>query len=528
MRGGLKIALAAAAALGAHPAAARERHVEISPYIGVDQTVLAGIKGQDDVLTYTGVTVGVAASVETRNVRGQADVRYEHQFGWGSDAQDQDVVSGIGQVAVQVVPDTLSLEAGALGTRIRTDGVNGANGNLVGAGDATSQVYSAYVGPTLSAEVGALDVSASYRLGYTRLDDDATVVLPNGQQVLSGGGDSVTHSAVVSAGVKPGVLPVGVTASAGYDREDADQLDQRYEDKWVRGDVTVPVSPTVALIGGVGYEDIRISQRDVERDGNGNPLIVDGRYVTDENSPRMLVYDQEGLIWDAGVMWRPSRRTTLEARVGRRYGGTHYEGSFVWQRSRDSSFALVVFDSIDSFGRVINSDLTSLSGDFSITRNPFSGDLTGCAFSPTGGGQCFSDALTGVTVANFRHRGVAMQYTQTVGAWNWGVAYGYAQRKFIAPSNSVFTINGSKDEIYYGTLMAGRRLDARSGIDASVYANYFDGGVDVLNVGAYASYYRNVSRRLTATASVGVDGVDTSALESVITALGQVGLRYQF
>lgn len=526
MRGGISIAITLA--LGSAPAAARERHVEISPYIGVDQTVLAGIKGNDEVLTYTGVTVGVAASVETRNVQGQADVRYEHQFGWGGNAQDQDVVSGIGQVAVQVVPGTLSLEAGALGTRIRADGLNGANGNLLGAGDATSQVYSAYVGPTLSTEVGALDVSASYRLGYTRLDDDATVVLPNGQQVRSGGGDSVYHSAVVSAGVKPGVLPVGVTASAGYDREDADQLDQRYEDKWVRGDVTVPVSSTVALVGGVGYEDIRISQRDVERDASGSPLISNGRYVTDEESPRMLVYDQDGLIWDAGVMWRPSRRTTLEARVGQRYGGTHYQGSFAWQRSRDSSFALVVFDGIDSFGRVINADLAGLSGDFSVTRNPFSGDLTGCAFSPTGGGQCFSNGLTGVTVANFRHRGVAAQYSARMGPWNWGVGAGYAQRKFIAPSNSVFAINGSKDEIYYATLMAGRRLDAQSGIDGSLYANYFDGGTDVLNVGAYASYYRNVSRRLTATASVGVDGVDTSDLDAVIAALGQIGLRYQF
>jgi len=49
--------------------------------------------------------------------------------------------------------------------------------------------------------------------------------------------------------------------SAGYEREDTSQLDQRYEGKYARADVTVPVGPTLALLGGVGYEDIEISER---------------------------------------------------------------------------------------------------------------------------------------------------------------------------------------------------------------------------------------------------------------------------
>src|SRR3546814_19218135 len=87
-----------------------------------------------------------------------------------------------------------------------------------------------------------------------------------------------------------------------------------------------------------------------------------------------------------------------------------YSGSFIWQ-GRDKSFALVVFDGIDSFGRVITSDVAALSGsDLDIVRNPFTGDFTGCAFSTTGGGQCFNDALAGVTGVNFRYRGVAAQF----------------------------------------------------------------------------------------------------------------------
>lgn len=523
--------LAAGAALlcAATPAFARkgDRKVEISPYIGVDQAVLANLKGYDDVLTFTNVYAGVDATISTQRVEARADLRYEHQFGWGRNAEDQDIISGLATAGVKVARD-VTLEAGALGTRVRVDGLNGAN-NSFGSDGYSSQVYSAYVGPTLATRVGELDVSASYRLGYTRVEDDATVTVPGGALALSSAGDSIYHSAALSVGMRPGALPVGWTVSAGYDREDADQLDQRFEDKWARVDVTVPVTPTVALVGGVGYEEAQISQRDVLRDGDGNPVISgSGRYVTDSSSPRELVYDQDGLIWDVGVLWRPSRRTTLEARVGRRYGWTHYAGSFLWQMSDASSFGIVVYDRIDSFGRLVNANLVNLPGDFSVSRNPFTGDLSGCAFSVQGGGQCFNDALSGVATLNFRNRGVAAQYAAQRGRWNWGLGAGYSQRKFITPDNDLTLVSGSKDEILYGNALVGYGLDDRSGIDANVYVNRFDGGLRVLNVGAYTSYYRNVTRRLTATASVGVDSTDASDLDTIITALGQVGLRYQF
>ena len=39
--------------------------------------------------------------------------------------------------------------------------------------------------------------------------------------------------------------------------------------------------PTVALLGGIGYEDIEISQRAPLLDEDGVPIIRNGRYVTD-------------------------------------------------------------------------------------------------------------------------------------------------------------------------------------------------------------------------------------------------------
>ena len=57
-------------------------------------------------------------------------------------------------------------------------------------------------------------------------------------------------------------LPIGVGVGGMWNEQDVSNLDQRIRDRNVRGDVTVPVSPTLALVGGVGYEDVEVSSRD--------------------------------------------------------------------------------------------------------------------------------------------------------------------------------------------------------------------------------------------------------------------------
>jgi hypothetical protein len=527
------LALALALLAGTVPAAAQERRVAISPYLEVDQQAVANLKGGDgDVLTYTGLAAGVEARVSTSTAQLGADVRYEHRIGWGKQLGDQDTVSGLVRGSVNTLHDQLRIDGGALATRSRSD-FSGAGGTLGGDVDTVSNIYSAYVGPTIATQSGDLTATASYRLGYNKLEDDVGVALPGGGS-LNSFDESVTQNATASIGMQPGPLPVGWAVGAGYDREDASQLDQRFEDKWIRADITVPVTPTLAAVGGVGYEKLEISQRDVLRDANGVPVVTPGgRYVSDKSKPRLLSYDFDGIIWDAGVLWRPSRRTTLDARVGQRYGSWRFTGNFAWQPDRYSSLNIVVFDGIDSFGRLMNASLSGLSSDFIVARNPFSGDLNSCAFATQGGAQCFSDALTGITGANFRHRGIAAQYSRAYGPWSWGVGLGYARRKFIAPDTGIFAdIDGAVDENFYGNIVVTRKIDDVSGVDGAIYGNYYDTGLtgrlDVFNGGTYGSYYRNFGERLTARASLGLDMVDAKSVESIISALAQLGVRYQF
>ncbi len=531
----LKLASAAVpvAALMAQPAQARDRNVEVAPYLEVQQILLVDLNDGNDVLTYTSVAAGVDAAVATRNTEAQVTVRYERRFFYQDDLGDDDVISGLARGSVQLVPNVLSLEAGGIATRSRVDLRGDAPSNTIGAIDNVTQVYSVYAGPTLSTNVGALGVNAAYRVGYTKVEAEETGALPPGQLPIDIFDDSVSHSASASVGMQPGELPFGWSVGGGYDREDAGQLDQRFEAKYARADVTVPVSQTLAVVGGIGYEDIEISERDAVRDVNGDPVIDnDGRLVTDETSPRLLSYDQDGIIWDAGVLWRPSRRTALEARYGRRYGSDTYYGSFNYQPNQNTALNLAVYDTVSGFGGLLNDNLSGLGTSFLATRNPLSGELNGCAFGQTSS-LCFNDVLQSASSSTFRARGVSAQLAYNYGSWQTGLGAGYSRRRFFASQlGAVPAVDGLTDENYFANFYIGKQIDRNSSFDANVYANLLDSGFagapNVLGLGANAAYYRQILPGLQGTAAVGIDSFRQEGFDTDVTASALLGLRYDF
>ena len=514
-------------------AGARERKADVAPYLEIQQILVADLKNGSDVLTYTSVAAGIESSIQTRGAQAQVNLRYERRFFYQDNLGDDDVITGLARGGVQIVPNVLTLEAGGIATRSRVDLRGEAPSNTVGNIDNVTQVYSVYAGPNLSTQVGALDVNANYRVGYTKVENKSTGTLPPGQLPIDVFDDSVSHSASASVGMQPGDLPFGWSVSGGWEREDGSELDQRFEGKYVRADVTVPVSSSLALVGGVGYEDIEISERDAVRDVNGNPVIgTDGRLVTDETSPRLLSYDQDGIIWDAGVMWRPSRRTSLEARVGQRYGSETYYGNFGYQPNQSTALNISVYDTVSGFGNLLNDNLANLGTSFSSTRNPLSGELNGCAFGQTSS-LCFNDVLQSAASSSFRARGVNGQLTYSTGGWNTGLGAGYARRRYFASQlGAVSAVDGLVDENYYATFSIGRELDTYSSFDANVYANLLDSGFanppNVLGLGANAAYYRQILPGLQGTAAVGLDSFQQDGFDSEITASALLGLRYDF
>jgi hypothetical protein len=507
-------------------------NVEITPFIEAQQVLVADLQSGGDVLTYSTVAVGVDASVQTRRAEAQLNVRYERMIGYSNDIEDSDIVTGLARGTVALTRG-LSFEAGGIATRTKVDGRGASPTNLVGNPDNVSQVYSVYAGPTYSSQIGELNVNAAYRAGYTKVESKDVGSLPPGQDRYDTFDDSISHSATASVGMQPGALPVGWSVGVGYDREDAGQLDGRFESKHARGDVTVPLGAGLAIVGGVGYEDIKVSERDALRDAADVPIVDgNGRLVTDKASPRLTAYREDGVIWDVGVMWRPSSRTTLSGYYGHRYGSDTYGANLSYQPNNLWAVNASVYDTVSGFGNMLNDNLAALPTSFRASRNPLSGDIGGCAFGQSGG-FCFNDALQSTASASFRTRGVSAALSSTVGGWETGIAAGYDRRKYLTSAlGARADLAGLVDQNYFAAIYLGKDMDGRSRFDTNAYASYYDPGFtgagDVLGVGINAAYYRQIVRGLSATAAVGLDSSRQEDFDTDLTGSALLGLRYSF
>ncbi|MFM7348117.1 MAG: preprotein translocase subunit YajC [Erythrobacter sp.] len=513
------------------PQQQQRRQRIVQPYIEASQIVSAEITPGNDVVTYTQVAAGIDANLVGRNSAAAVSLRYERNISYNDDDVDVNTISGVARGTLGVVPGTLSLEAGGLAARSRIDAGGGVTANPLSRDNRESRVYSAYAGPSLQTRVGDVGVQGVARAGYNRFEADNALVTGPGQ-AADLFDDSVTYMGQLRAGTRAGeVLPVGLAVTAGGFQEDISNLDQRVRDLYVRGDVTVPVTQDLALVGGVGYENVEISSRDALRDANGVPVIgTDGRFVTDETGPRQIAFKVDGLLWDVGVLWRPSSRTSLQASVGRRYDSTTYYGTFTYAPSQRSSLAVAVYDGVSGFGGVLNNGLAALGTDFQAIRNPVSGDFGGLVGGTQG--QALVGALGSARGTAFRGRGVRASYQRTVGRTTAALGAGYDRRTFIAAPNTVLAgVNGLVDESYYVTGGLSRQLGSDAAISTNAYVNWFKGAGnnDVTAVGGSAAYNQDITRRLQGRAAIGVDYVDSQfTAQDFAIATALVGLRYNF
>lgn len=510
----------------------RSKRIEIAPYIEIDQVLDAQLSPNSEVLTYTEAVAGIDASIAGRHNAASASVRYEHRFGWGK-AADGDYVSGVAAGHATLAPG-VTLQAGGLAAQSSYNGGETRAGSSL-VGNSSSRTYSVYGGPSVVSRVGDLDVSASYRAGYTKVDTKSDVTAGSGALSTDLFDESVTQIGNAEAGFAPGtVLPVGVALGGSYYQEDISNLDQRVRDMQARAMVQVPVSRTVQLTGAIGYEDVEVSARDAKRDANGDPIYdSNGRYVTDEASARQLAYDTSGLIWEVGVMWRPSPRTALAAYVGRRYGDISYGGTFSYAPNDRSALHIAVYDRISGYGGQLTRVLDDLPDDFTAVRDPLTGELSTCVNSLSGNG-CFGSALSSLRSSVFRARGIAANYTMQLGRINAGIGAGYDRRKYIAAAGTVLaSANGVIDENYWVSAFVGGKLGQTAGWSTNLYANWLQTsqaqGGDTASYGATLSYYQMLIRGLRATAAVGIEGSSEEALaDDYWNARALLGLRYGF
>ncbi|HEX9954936.1 MAG TPA: hypothetical protein VGB48_06965 [Allosphingosinicella sp.] len=526
--------LAAVAAVAVNGAPVRTR---VTPYLEFQQVLSADFNG-GDVLTYSGVGGGVNAEIATQRVQATIAYNYQRRIAWNDGISDDDSHNGLAAVHVEAVPGLLGFDAGAMATQTHSDPRIPVAGVRTIDSDNTAEVYSAYAGPTLNTRVGPVTVGAAYRLGYVHVDDHSLAGgdLPPGAPRVNRYSSSTVHNLTASAGMAPGDAPVGWTVGGGYVREDMNRFDSKFEAAYIRGDVVYPVSPHIAVTAGVGYETGEGSQQDIQRTAGGVPVVgPNGTVLPDPSKPRLLTYDESGLIWDAGVIWRPSPRTELQARVGRRYGGTTFTGSLEHRINQSYALSASIYDNVSSFGRLLVADLSGVPQAFDIRRSGFGGGsqgAPGCVYgNDPSTGVCFDDALQSINNFNFRNRGASVQLSGGRGPWGFGVGASYNNRRYYAPPGDDFVLHGVTDQSVNLSAHALRKLSRTAGFDLSTYASWFDSGLaseNAFSTGVTGTYYQSIlGDRIQANASAGVYSTQSGPYDSTIGAI-LFGLRYSF
>ena len=393
------------------------------------------------------------------------------------------------------------------------------------------------VGPSLAASAGDLEIKGHYRIGYAHVGSPNQLTVAPGQTPADIFDHSTMQDAHLRVGVQPGdALPVGLAVEGAHYRETVSNLDQQEHDSHVRGEVSVPLADHLAAIGGVGYEWSQVTSRDALRDSAGNPVISpSGRLVTDPASPRIIAFDSEALIWDVGVVWRPSPRTNLEAHVGRRYGTIGGDGRFSYRPDERSTFDVQVYNNLTSFGGMLTNALDDTPTQFTAIRDPLTGNIGACVSGngSGGGASCLASSLATVRSTVFRGRGASARYS-----WHWNrytasVSVGYDHRGYIAaPGTVLASLDGKSEEYYWTAANLAAQLDRKSSISAEFDSYITRGDVaatsNFTGARAAAAYQYQFSSHLGASAGLEIDTLNRKAIDDVWHMSGQVAMRYSF
>ncbi len=510
------------------------KHTRIVPYLEIDQTVYDQSAPQQQVLTYTTLAAGADMQFSGHRTTGVANIRYEHHFSETPGVGSSNTVSGIARTSTEIVPRTLTFDFGGLATHTSIGPQGSTVLNPAYNTGSIYQIWSLYGGPSLSTHAGILGIKASYNLGYNEIDQIRAYV-PSGQTApVDLFGHSLTQQGTAWVGVRPGeVLPFGIALTGAYLREDMSTLDQRLIDDRIGVQITQPISRTAAVVGDVGYEKLQVSQRNAVLDGNGNAVLTSsGQYVTDRSQPRKLAYQTEGLTWDVGVVWRPSRRTYASAFVGQRYDSTTYYGTLAYAPSSRQTLNVSVFDGIYGFGSGLMTTLQQLPTDFTVAGDPFSGNVGNCFIGSTGG-SCIGGALGSARALVFHAHGANATYGVTLGQLTFNVGGGYMARRFLTAPGTVLSVyNGELDQTWYASAGLSGRIDRQTHFYINSFASLYRtdqvAAGDVGDWGVNGLITHHLTDHLIGTAAIEVLGVNQQISPDQFELMGQLGLRYNF
>lgn len=513
---------------------ARAERPELGAFLDVEQISEAHFSGFGDDVTYTQVAGNLVGQVKNRRIVATGSYRLSYRIPVAGEIGKSLTQDGVMRIDANVIEEWLTIQSGAIVTRSRVDPSGAAPQTNSANSSNLTQTYSAFFQPAFSHRFGDLATAATFRHAYTKNENSsgaATLTGPPTDRFDA----STNQEATVSLGMAQSALPFDWQLSAAYRRENATNLAKHTRAANLIGEIKIPVGPEIALVTSAGYERTRISEREALINPlTGLPVVTSaGKFIVDPASPRTITYDVDGLIADAGVIWRPSRRARFEMRGGYRYGGASVTGLVEIQPNERTSMTLAITDRIESFGEGVSAGLAGSGPNLDLDMLDPNSSFQDCLFGKaTGASRCIGGALGQASSKSYRERAVNFVFSRTMRRSSFAASFGYSRRTYIDDPTSPVSLSGVVDQSIFGNLTVGARLTRTSGVSFSFNGNLFKNGQvgasDVMAGSFTSNYYRSFGRNIQLKANLSVDASKQEGATADISGRAQVGVQYKF
>ena len=515
--------------------------VRFAPHIDVRE--ILNIASAEDDQVYAELSAGFDVKVTRRRIQAQLAYDYGQRFAERGDVATERRHTLTARGTADLIKGWIALDAGAYAGLLNSDPRAGVSFSGSDSNPNLTQTFSGFIEPRFRREIGgATVVEASYRLGaasaggQSRASGGASggIGLPTGEVPIDRSARSISQEARLKLSGESGAR-VRWSASGEAVRENSQRLDQLY--RTYRGTIETQIRITreFGLIATGGYEDIQNTEQTFLVDANGRPIPdTNGDFQVDPAMPRREVFARTGATYEGGIIWAPSRRSSLRVRYGKTNGGNSLNGEAQFKLSSRLGVTGTFQQGIESFGRLLTRDIAGVPSSFIITDRQAAG-LGNCVIGvDPATGSCIGNATQAVSSAQFRSQAGQLIIAGKKARTTYSMTAIYNRRRFLdsqqlqTPTGDVVdpTLTQRADQSLAVNGTISRRLGQRSTISLSAFAqryqfalassqddSYFGG-----TLGYSTSIGRNLEFRLTGTANRRISTGQADTNRAVVSA----------
>lgn len=414
--------------------------VRITPHIDTRQILNVATAEDDQV--YAEVSAGFDAKIKRHRVNAQIAYDYGRRFAEQGNPATSQRHTLTARGTAEIIKGWLAVDAGAYAGLLNRDPRAGVSFSSSDSNANLTQTYSAFIEPRIRRRLGGYaTMEASFRLGAASAGGQSSTTggagggigLPAGQTPIDRTAKSVSQEGKLKITSEDGGR-LRWNASADVASERSQRLDQLY--RTYRGAIEAQfrITRQFGLTINGGYENIRNTEQSFLADAFGQPIPdANGDFQVDPAAPRRLVFSRKGPTYEAGIAWVPSRRSSVQLRYGKIYGGNSLNGEAHFKFSSRLGVTASVRQGIESFGRLLTRDVAGIPTSFIINDNQ-AASFGDCVFgTDPSTGSCIADATQAVTSAQFRSQSAQLIVAGAQPGMTYSLSAQYNRRRFLDP-----------------------------------------------------------------------------------------------